>query len=96
MGVASVDRTTVPPQIFIGSALAPHEQESATRSTFEGADPAGYALAANIARRHLSKGQQAMIVAKASLSRNEIDHARAEVRSRMLAVNPEPDGSIPQ
>lgn len=33
--------------------------------TYDGADLAGYALAANLARRHLSKAQQAMIVAQA-------------------------------
>ena len=32
---------------------------------YEGDDPAGYALAVNITRRHLSKGQQAMIIVKA-------------------------------
>ena len=35
-------------------------------TTYEGDDPAGYALAANITRRHLTKGQQAMIVVKAN------------------------------
>ena len=29
---------------------------------YEGDDPGGYALAVNIGRRHLSKGQQAMIL----------------------------------
>lgn len=33
--------------------------------TYEGDDPEGYALAVNLARRHLTKGQQAMIAAKA-------------------------------
>ncbi len=33
---------------------------------YEGDDPGGYALAVNIARRHLSKGQQAMILIRAS------------------------------
>lgn len=33
--------------------------------TFDGPDVAGYALAANLARRHLSKGQKAMIAAMA-------------------------------
>jgi len=32
---------------------------------YDGDDPDGYALAVNIARRHLTKGQQAMIAAKA-------------------------------
>jgi hypothetical protein len=33
-------------------------------TTYEGDDPAGYALAVNIARRHLTKGQKAMIIAR--------------------------------
>jgi len=33
-------------------------------TTYEGDDPGGYALATNINRRHLTKGQQAMIVVK--------------------------------
>jgi hypothetical protein len=32
--------------------------------TFNGSDPGGYALSANLSRRHLTKAQQAMIVAK--------------------------------
>lgn len=34
-------------------------------TTYDGDDPDGYALAVNIARRHLTKGQQAMIIAAA-------------------------------
>jgi ParB/RepB/Spo0J family partition protein len=34
-------------------------------TTYEGDDPDGYALSVNIARRHLTKGQQAMIAARA-------------------------------
>lgn len=34
-------------------------------TTYDGDDPEGYALAVNIARRHLTKGQQAMVIAKA-------------------------------
>lgn len=34
-------------------------------TTYDGDDPDGYALAVNIARRHLTKGQQAMIAARA-------------------------------
>lgn len=33
--------------------------------TYDGDDPDGYALSVNIARRHLTKGQQAMIAARA-------------------------------
>jgi ParB-like chromosome segregation protein Spo0J len=49
-------------------------------TTYDGDDPDGYALAVNIARRHLTKGQQAMIAAKAwSVSdqdqRSMADHA---------------------
>lgn len=33
---------------------------------YEGADPGGYALAVNVARRHLVKGQRAMLAARAS------------------------------
>ncbi len=33
---------------------------------YEGDDPDGYALTVNITRRHLSKGQQAMVIAKAT------------------------------
>jgi ParB-like chromosome segregation protein Spo0J len=35
--------------------------------TYDGDDPGGYALAVNIARRHLTKGQQAMVAARAAL-----------------------------
>jgi len=34
-------------------------------STYDGDDPDGYALSVNIARRHLTKGQQAMVAAQA-------------------------------
>ena len=34
-------------------------------TTYDGDDPDGYALSVNIARRHLTKGQQAMLVARA-------------------------------
>src|SRR5258708_624497 len=48
-------------------------------------DPAGYALAVNIARRHLTKGQQAAVIAKSSVeyhsdsqgpSKQVVSHAR--------------------
>jgi len=35
--------------------------------TYDGDDPDGYALAVNINRRHMTKGQQALVVAKACL-----------------------------
>lgn len=34
--------------------------------TYDGDDPNGYALAVNISRRHMTKGQQALVVAKAN------------------------------
>jgi ParB-like chromosome segregation protein Spo0J len=39
----------------------------ATFVTYDGDDPDGYALAVNIARRHLTKGQQAMVAAKGAV-----------------------------
>lgn len=51
-------------------AMAGVEPEFAT---YDGDDPSGYAVAVNIARRHLTKGQQAMIAAKArSLSKQDM------------------------
>lgn len=54
--------------------------------TYDGDDPAGYALAVNIARRHLTKGQQAMVLAQsgieyrndtqAPVSKQRVSHAR--------------------
>jgi hypothetical protein len=38
---------------------------------YEGDDPDGYALAVNISRRHMTKGQQALVVAKALLKRKQ-------------------------
>lgn len=35
---------------------------------YDGDDPDGYALAVNIARRHMTKGQQAMVAARAALA----------------------------
>jgi len=35
--------------------------------TYDGGDPDGYALAVNIARRHLTKGQQAAVIARSDL-----------------------------
>lgn len=36
-------------------------------TTYDGDDPDGYALSVNIARRHLTKGQRAMIAAKGAV-----------------------------
>lgn len=49
-------------------------------STYDGDDPGGYALAVNIARRHLTKGQQAMVAAKAGrvLKQNTVRAAAAD------------------
>jgi ParB/RepB/Spo0J family partition protein len=44
---------------------------------YEGEDPDGYALAVNIARRHLTKGQQAMIAARAIFVSNNLQHSAA-------------------
>jgi ParB-like chromosome segregation protein Spo0J len=47
-----------------------------TFTTYDGDDPEGYALAVNIARRHLNKGQIAMVAARArSLSEQTINEA---------------------
>jgi len=54
--------------------------------TYDGDDPDGYALAVNVARRHLSKGQQAMVVARAAsvfkkpLSSLASDHNMSKAR----------------
>jgi hypothetical protein len=55
-------------------------------TTYDGDDPDGYALSVNIARRHLTKGQQAMVLARsgieyrndtqASVSKQRVSHAR--------------------
>jgi ParB-like chromosome segregation protein Spo0J len=49
-----------------------------TFTTYEGDDPDGFALAVNIARRHLSKGQQAMIAARWRLVSKQSQRATAE------------------
>lgn len=41
-----------------------------TFTTYDGDDPGGYALAVNIARRHLTKGQIAMVAARSLLVSN--------------------------
>lgn len=55
-------------------------------ATYDGDDPDGYALSVNINRRHLTKGQQAMVLAQAgieyrndtqaSVSKQRVSHAR--------------------
>jgi ParB/RepB/Spo0J family partition protein len=45
--------------------------------TYDGDDPDGYALAVNIARRHLTKGQQAMVAARALLVSNTTQQSAA-------------------
>jgi ParB-like chromosome segregation protein Spo0J len=49
-------------------------------TVYDGEDPDGYALSVNIARRHLTKGQQAMVIAKAGhlfkLNSNQSELAR--------------------
>ena len=55
-------------------------------TTYDGDDPDGYALSVNIARRHLTKGQQAMVLARsgieyrndtqAPVSKQRVSHAR--------------------
>src|SRR5258708_25919801 len=42
--------------------------------TYTRDDPAGYALAVNIARRHLTKGQQAAVIAKSSVEYHSDTH----------------------
>lgn len=42
-----------------------------TFTRYDGSDPVGYILAANINRRHLTKGQQAMVAARARFETNQ-------------------------
>lgn len=46
-------------------------------TTYDGDDPDGYVLAANIARRHMTKGQQAMVVARVLLASNNTGQTEA-------------------
>jgi len=48
-----------------------------TFTTYDGDDPAGYALSVNIARRHLTKGQQAMVAALACLETKQSQRSMA-------------------
>lgn len=50
----------------------------ATATVYDGPDPDGYALAVNISRRHLSKGQQAMVAARAAVICSKSQRALAE------------------
>lgn len=49
-----------------------------TFTTHDGDDPDGYVLSVNIARRHLSNGQQAMVAARARLVSNQTQREMAE------------------
>lgn len=44
--------------------------------TYDGDDPDGYALAVNISRRHMTKGQQALVVAKALRCKESLQTTR--------------------
>jgi ParB-like chromosome segregation protein Spo0J len=55
-------------------------------TTYEGSDPDGYALAVNIARRHLNKGQIAMVAARALLLSNN-DDASQDRAARAVGVS---------
>lgn len=46
-------------------------------TTYDGDDPDGYALSVNIARRHLTKGQQAMVAARAARISKKYQEAAA-------------------
>lgn len=67
--------------------------------TYDGDDPDGYALAVNIARRHLTKGQQAMIAARFQVTRNlslrktakTADLNRERVRQAAAVLDHAPD-----
>ncbi|MEV7908059.1 ParB/RepB/Spo0J family partition protein [Streptomyces anulatus] len=68
-------------------------------TTYDGEDPDGYALSVNIARRHLTKGQQAMVAARAWLVSNHtarsaanhvgVSHARVVQASTVLQHAPD-------
>jgi len=60
-----------------------------TFSTYEGNDPTGYIFATNINRRHLTKGQQAMILVKAENSSVSDAYRRTKycTRSSMAQQN---------
>lgn len=71
-----------------------------TFETYDGDDPAGYALAVNITRRHLTKSQQAMIAARARdhvfsknmrdiAAENKISPSRIAYASTVLQYAPE-------
>jgi hypothetical protein len=62
-------------------------------TTYEGDDPDGYALAVNIARRHLSTGARAMIAAKAARL-NGRGHQRAAAESADLHISRITEASV--
>lgn len=49
-----------------------------TFETYDGDDPDGYALAVNIARRHMTKGQMAMVAARACLVSKQTQRSAAK------------------
>ncbi|MEV7955276.1 ParB N-terminal domain-containing protein [Streptomyces sp. NPDC088141] len=57
----------------------------ATFTTYEGDDPDGYVLSANIHRRNLTKGQMAMITAKACSLSEQSGRSPSERSSRSLS-----------
>lgn len=76
--------------------------------TYDGDDPDGYALAVNIARRHLTKGQIAMVAARAlvkitnveaarrvNVSRASVDHARIVMDYASDLIEPVITGTKP-
>lgn len=50
-------------------------------TTYDGDDPDGYALSVNIARRHLTKGQQAMVAARAMILSETKSESRSVAKS---------------
>lgn len=58
-------------------------------STYEGDDPDGYALAVNISRRHMTKGQQAIVVARAVFESNtELSRVEREMKAKQYGISP--------
>lgn len=50
--------------------------------------PTGYALAVNISRRHMTKGQQAIVVARAVFESNtELSRAEREMKAKQYGIS---------